>query len=381
MKQPFRRLPLILIVFVSVLFSVKYGVRFIGPKAYWAAGIISLFYAALATIGPSLFNKLNKFKSGAFIITVLMSMVFCIAVDFVVKPESVKVDRWSAITGWDGKFLRGEYPYEARTHLGGIVSGLPGLFLLTLPFYIAGDIGYFQAATVFLFGLACFMLFKRENGLTVFLLFLLSTGFLWEMYVRSDIGGNAVIVALCLILFERFRGKKTKKIIFLAGILFGIVMTTRTVFIIPFSVYLIRWLDFKKIGSIILFSISSLIFFCALLFPFLVWNLNAFLSNNPFVEQSDKMPISLSVVFVGLAIGCGLFTKTLDRALLVSGYLLFGLISTAFFVKILKVGLSEALFSSRFDISYYMIALPFLILSVTISRAVTSNQCPRQADM
>ena len=62
MKQPFRRLPLILIVFVSVLFSVKYGVRFIGPKAYWAAGIISLFYAALATIGPSLFNKLNKFK-------------------------------------------------------------------------------------------------------------------------------------------------------------------------------------------------------------------------------------------------------------------------------------------------------------------------------
>jgi hypothetical protein len=112
-----------------------------------------------------------------------------------------------------------------------------------------------------------------------------------------------------------------------------------------------------------------------------VWNLNAFLSNNPFVEQSDKMPISLSVVFVGLAIGCGLFTKTLDRALLVSGYLLFGLISTAFFVKILKVGLSEALFSSRFDISYYMIALPFLILSVTISRAVTSNQFPRQADM
>jgi hypothetical protein len=71
----------------------------------------------------------------------------------------------------------------------------------------------------------------------------------------------------------------------------------------------------------------------------------------------------------------------LDRALLVSGYLLFGLISTAFFVKILKVGLSEALFSSRFDISYYMIALPFLILSVTISRAVTSNQFPRQADM
>jgi hypothetical protein len=364
MAWGFKRIPLILIAVINILFVIKYGTRFIGAYSYMAAGIITVFYILLAGIGVPVLNKLNKYKSGLIIITIFSGMVLCVAVDAIVKPESVLVDRWSAIVNWDVKFLHGEYPYAARTHLGGVVSGLPGLFFITMPFYFAGDVGYFQATTVLLFALCCFLLFKKEKALMAFLLFFLSVGFLWEVYVRSDIGGNSVLVALYLVLIEQMRKNSTGKKMFFAGIIMGILMTTRTVFVIPFVIYLIRWIDFRKKGPVALFLISSVIVFCSFLLPFVAGHFDTFLSNNPFIEQTDKMPVGISILFIGIAIVCGFFTKTIDRALLTSGYLLFTLIGIAFVIKIIKMNFYEAFWANHFDISYFMIALPFLVLSV-----------------
>ena len=141
-------------------------------------------------------------------------------------------------------------------------------------------------------------------------------------------------------------------------------MTTRTVFVIPFVIYLIRWIDFRKKGPVALFLISSVIVFCSFLLPFVAVHFDTFLSNNPFIEQTDKMPVGISILFIGIAIVCGFFTKTIDRALLTSGYLLFTLIGIAFVIKIIKMNFYEAFWANHFDISYFMIALPFLVLSV-----------------
>ena len=365
LMRSFRPLPFMLLVIINSLFMIKYGVRFIGPHAYVLAIIMLIGYMVLLFTGPVIFNKLSWRASAVFFITlVFCSIVFNILVDASIKPESIKVDRWSAITSWDKKILHGEYPYEARTHLGGIVSGLPGLFIITLPFYFMGDVGYFQAATLLLFGLVCAMVLKADKRVPAFLLFFLSIGFLWEIFVRSEIGGNAVITILSMIILERYRGRQTVKTMLLCGAILGYLMAMRTVFLVPCAIYLVRWLDFKKIGRTAAFAITSLTVFCLLLFPFIAWDMHKFLSNNPFHEQSDKMPLGLAACFVVGAVVCGFFARSLERAVLVSGYVLFGLIGSGFLIKIFRAGFTQAFWGSGFDISYFMVALPFLVLSL-----------------
>jgi hypothetical protein len=365
MRINFRPVPFILLLIINSLFMIKYGTRFIGPNAYVLAGIMVLGYALVIFLGPLISNKLGRHAlSRIFIALVISSMVCSVLVDASVKPYNVKVDRWSAITSWDKKILHGEYPYEARTHLGGIVSGLPGLFLITLPFYFMGDVGYFQAATLLLFGLASALVLKADKRLPVFLLFSLSIGFLWEIFVRSDLAGNAVLVVLSMIIFERSRGRQTVKTMLLCGVILGCLMAIRTVFIIPCAIYLVRWLDFKKTGRMVAFAIASLLVFCLLLFPFIAWDMHAFLSNNPFHEQSDKMPLGCAVCFIAGSMVCGFFVRSFDRAMLASGYMLFGLISSGFLIKVFKTGFAQAYWGHGFDISYFMIALPFLVLSI-----------------
>ena len=375
MRITFRPLPFILLVIINTLFMIKYGVRYIGSHAYVLAIIMLIGCMVLLFAGPVIFNKLGRRASAVFFIAlVFCSIVFNILVDASIKPESIKVDRWSAITSWDKKILRGEYPYEARTHLGGIVSGLPGLFLITLPFYFMGDVGYFQAATLLLFGLVCAMVLKADKRVPAFLLFSLSIGFLWEIFVRSEIGGNAVLAILCMIILEQYRGRQTVKTMILCGAILGCLMAMRTVFIVPCALYLVRWLDFRKIGRTAAFAITLLMVFCLLLFPFIAWDMHKFLSNNPFHEQSDKMPLGLAACFIAGAVACGFFARSFERAVLASGYLLFGLISSGFLIKIFKAGFTQAFWGSGFDISYFMMALPFLVLSLfPLSRSSTGE--------
>jgi hypothetical protein len=364
MNNIIKKTPLMLLSVINILFVIKYGTRFIGSFAYLASAIITIFYLLLVLLIPSVSKKMHKIITPVLIIVIFAGVIFCITIDALVKPENIRVDRWSAIVNWDKKILKGEYPYEARSHLGGVVSGLPGLFFITIPFYFAGDIGYFQAATVLLFSLLCVLLFRKEKALTTIIIYLFSAGFLWEIYVRSDIGGNAVLVILYLAFIERVRKRMSNKNMIFSGMLLGIILTTRTVFIIPVAVYLIRWLDLKKIVSTVLFMISSLATFSLILLPFIIGHFDNFLSNNPFIEQTDKMPVGIAILFIILAIICGYFTKTFEKTILISGYLIFALISCAFIVKIVKVGFVNAFWKSNFDISYFTIVLPFLVLSI-----------------
>src|SRR5271157_1770994 len=113
LMRSFRPLPFILLVIINSLFMIKYGVRFIGSHAYVLAIIMLIGYMVLLFAGPVIFNKLGRRASAVFFIAlVFCSIVFNILVDASIKPESIKVDRWSAITSWDKKILHGEYPYE-----------------------------------------------------------------------------------------------------------------------------------------------------------------------------------------------------------------------------------------------------------------------------
>ena len=48
------------------------------------------------------------------------------------------------------------------------------------------------------------------------------------------------------------------------------------------------------------------------------------------------MPLGLASCFIAGAVVCGFFARSFERAVLASGYVLFGLISSGFLIKIFK---------------------------------------------
>ena len=53
-----------------------------------------------------------------------------------------------------------------------------------------------------------------------------------------------------------------------------------------------------------------------------------------------------------------------QELLFASGVLTFFLVSISFLMTIGDIGISEAIFNSRFDISYYVLSVPFFILAL-----------------
>lgn len=57
--------------------------------------------------------------------------------------------------------LSGEYPYTVVDHLGGRTSNFPGLFLIVLPFYLMGSVGYLQVFTFALLSWSIYSFFLQ----------------------------------------------------------------------------------------------------------------------------------------------------------------------------------------------------------------------------
>src|SRR4029079_14747578 len=100
--------------------------------------------------------------------------------------DSINVDRWSVIVSFWDSFFRGEYVYFAKSHLGNLPGPMPVYFIIALPFYLIGEIGYLT-----LLGPVAFLAVLRYEKWDVgvqnasLVLILCSTFFAWEVAARS----------------------------------------------------------------------------------------------------------------------------------------------------------------------------------------------------
>ena len=106
--------------------------------------------------GATFVIPLGRAARWSLVVASLGVQVACLAY---VSPETLRVDRWSAMTAFNDAVLSGTFPYAARTHLGSSLWGLPAAYLVGLPFQWLGDVGYLQVATFLGFVFACRRLF------------------------------------------------------------------------------------------------------------------------------------------------------------------------------------------------------------------------------
>ena len=261
--------------------------------------------------------------------------------------------------------LNGDYPYTAIDHLGGRTSNLPALLLLGIPFYLLGDVGYLQSFTFLIFALLIFRLFKNMSVRFGILLLLISSPcYLYEIYVKSDLISNFILVLLFVIFSFKKLNDKIPKYPILWGILGSMLFYTRLTAIIPliltFFQNFFRW-PVRHKALFITSGLVSVILLSAAAF-LRAPSMEIFMDKNPFILQNRQLPFILSVLFIVLPCFFSFRVQHI-RSLLNYCVLLLTLPVVAALVKyMIQFGIWPAIRDSRFDLSYLNIITPFLII-------------------
>lgn len=356
----------LIFILINTLFVVKYASRIEGGNEYLAALIYTLLLSAISLIYIRL--NLNEHYKPLFYITSILFFFFTVYLNINVDGNTVMVDRWSAMEVGIEALLNGEYPYSAVDHLNGRTSNLPTLLFIGIPFYFLGNIGFLQSFAFLLFIYCTLKVFNDyKDRLLCILLLILSPSYLWEIYVKSDLMSNFIII-LSVVVFVQDRISRNLKINTLfESFLFTSLIMTRITAIIPISILFFKHFYKYSAQKKIIFIIVSLV--TAITFSFICFNkvnsLEHFYEHNPFELQNRQLPSIVSFIFIIIPVIYSFRTTGIKSIIYLSVIFLLLPISVAFFTSIYYSGFTAALFDSSFDISYFNMVLPFLLISLT----------------
>lgn len=358
-------LPAVIYIFINALFVWKYAADYLQYPL-----MLSLIYIVIITIAIYLTlrgHRVNLSKSvqnKIYFSVVFLSACVLTIIMLQFDPARIAVGRYPAMYEWITRLLSGEFPYASSAN----PSGFPFLFILAIPFYILGDLGFFQIFSFLVFALVIHLSCSK-NDLSRFrsiLLLIAAPIFLFEIVVRSDLFSNMVMVMLYLLVFQLYGRERRSIFPVLLGLAGGLLLSTRgVVFIIYiiFFIFMVRENRFRY-G---LFISSMLAGFILTLAPFLIWDAKHFVESGPFAIQLSYIPVWVFILSIIASIACGLGIKTLKSIYTSISVMLFGIVLIAFVLSIINFGLTESVLGDRFDISYFSFCLPFLLMSLTIT--------------
>ena len=356
----------LIFIFINTLFVVKYANRIDAFNGY----IMALIYTLLLSIISFVYIQLNlkNYYKPLFYITSILFFVFTIYLNINVDGDTLMVDRWSAMEVGIKALLNGEYPYSALDHLNGRTSNLPTLLFIGIPFYFLGNIGFLQSFAFLLFIYITFKVFNDyKSRLLCISLLIFSPSYLWEIYVKSDLMSNFIII-LSVVVFIQDRISRKIKIspLFESFLLTSLIMT-RVTAIIPISILFFKHFYKYSVQKKLIFiavSLATIIIFSYICFN-KVSSLEHFYKHNPFELQNRQLPSVISFVLIILPMIYSFRTKDIKSIIYLIVLFLLLPISIAFFTSIYYSGFTATLLESSFDISYFNMVLPFLLLSLT----------------
>ncbi len=366
MKQ---RIALAAFLIINLLFAYKYFLRF---SEY--SFVVSLVYLA-SVLGLFLFLRNSNIKllsNSFFYFGIVAFYAICFMLVYTqVDPFTLKPDRWSVITNFWAAAFQGDYPYAAKSHMGNYPGPMPIYFVLALPFVWLNEIGYFS-----IFGLIILTFFYRrkmkpKESLILMILLVSSIAIFWEMYVRSTILVNAALFLLFIHWFINIESKGSKNF-WLSAVIGGLLLSTRSVFILPLITVLVYFLKTKEytFKQLVLWGGMLSMAFAATFVPFLILYPTSFFEINPFIVQGEYiLPTQFGFIFIGFAAIAGMGCKKKSDLLFASGlvYLLFFFVYAGF--NGIRYGFVYSYLESKTDISYALFSVPFLLYSIFIEKA------------
>ncbi|MFV0392610.1 MAG: hypothetical protein ACK5KP_12150 [Paludibacteraceae bacterium] len=368
--------PLLLFLSINGLFILKYAER-VTSLSYLIVILYVSFAFVVIYFVHRLINRYRKLVPVFFYFIMLVIIVGVVLLHMKVDPYALNIDRWSAIHNFIHNVFQGVYPYSAKTHLDGYGSPFPIWQLFHIPFYFLGNI---SVALLFVILLTAYVLVKftkdKKSSLYFFLLVVISPAFWYEALARSDLFYNFLLLSAILIWINEKKINIGQNALFL-GAICGLFLSTRLSVVIPFFIYFLA--DFLKAeNKNKLFFLSAIILVFLITFlPLAFWNFDMllFFEYNPFVLQSRQGSLFevITVLIVSVLFALK-WNKDFVKYNEYTAYAIIILVIVTFVHRMISSGFSNNLFSSAYDITYFNMALPFLIFCISYGFNSASNK-------
>jgi hypothetical protein len=363
------------LLFVNFLFLYKYQTHQ-SHVPLWAMALgYAAFFAAVFPACKVLFGASDRRAKAAFVAVVFCIVAASFAVLSQVNPYSIRVDRWSTIDLFWANFFNGRYPYVGVTHTGNHgLAGFPGLFIIMLPLWFAGDVGYFQPFSFALFAWLMWRYSKvKHRAVAVLLLFCVSPVYFWEVTARSELIGNMVMFIGVILLCERFRDAKTIPRMLLAGAVAGFVCCTRGTGAVIMLLYFVRYFERRQLRPAFAFYGAAAVVFLGLVLPVVAWNPRLFVAFGPFSIQLVKTPLVITLATLGVAGMIGGFKPSIRQVFFFSGLILFILMIITASLGLADVGWRRFFFNDEFDLSFFNYCIPFMVMALCNGRRLQAE--------
>jgi hypothetical protein len=349
----------VLYIFIGLLFVIKYPGRYGFSPLY-----LGLAYIAFVAGGTWLLRCKAAFLaelSGRRQLLMVMAItagLLLLMLQF--DPESIRNARYKLLNQAIGMLLNGTFPYGAP--MPAHHSAFPFWYAIALPFYVIGDTGLLQILTFFLGGFILLRLDSTTSPAGILAL-AASPAFIYEITVRSGLAGNMILVLVYLHLIKARLTRHQPASVFIIGLIGGLLLSTRGVVFLIFAIYLGHYTK-NNLRSGWLLLAGWLLSFSLTMLPFLLWDGARFLAVGPMMHQLQLtrltgwliLPALLAVFLVGRK------SKTITGVFEATGLFLFSGVAASFCASIISNGLAASIMDSRFDISYFCLALPFIIV-------------------
>lgn len=350
-------------LFVNFAFAFKYSSRYSNYAMIIALAVVALQFIIWKK--RNVFNRLQPFLPIADTILIIVFIAISIYVFERVPVESLNVDRWSVITSFWDNYFNNQYVYFAESNVGNMPGPMPFYFITALPFYFTGELGYYSLAGIIVFYvLLKYTALKQSYTTTAILITITSTSYLWEVVCRSNIFLNSAMIVFSMVYFSKNEKFESYTHLTLSGIIFGLLMSTRNVFAIPYIILFVYYLKAGQISFVkaVYTGLVALCLFIITFLPFVINHTADFMLMNPFIIQgSFLMPFKFTLIFIALALVFPLLCKNKYDVYFYSGLLLFLVILFYFGYHIFTSNFTEAFVNSHADISYFLLCMPFAL--------------------
>lgn len=352
--------------FANVLFAYKYAMRFTTNPTLWILGYVVFLIALLVLLYSDIALKSSVLERDAFFAVCVLgiALVLYFAMSRF-EPSHIRVGRFPALYDWISRLLHGQFPYLSPTR----PSGFPFLFVLAMPFYLLGDLGLMQVFAFLLYAFLVHTHYAKQgaNRYRVLILLACAPMFLYEIVVRSDLFSNMVIVMVFMFVLEGKLRRANNVMLVVAGFVAGLLLSTRGIVLLIFILYFGYFFRHSlRKGLVMLVGISA--GFLITILPFVLWDPARFVTSGPLAIQSSYLPLSLLICSIVLCLLLAIRAKALSSVYKYIAVVLFAVVSVAFCLSILSYGWSATIFKDRFDISYFCLSLPFLLLLPAFGR-------------
>jgi len=375
MRDKKKNTSLVILLFISFIFAVKYI-----NKATDYALLISVFIILLQFLIYKYETKILKSTKWISVFcysTILLLFIVVILTRFKIPVETLNIDRYSVITSFIDEALKGNYPYYAQSVHGNYPGPMPFYFLIAFPFYLIGEL---CLLSFFGFGLFIFLVSKKteEYGHIKFFLFYILTSFYvyWEIATRSNIFTISVLIMLSMNYYINLN-KESKLKLYLFALIAGLLLSTRSVYIIVYIVFFFSDILNKKLNFKQLLIIGCFVFigFSLTFLPILIFFRTEFFIMNPFTIQSSFIVPQIYVLAFLLVTTLLTFTvKTNSDKFFISGLSLFISIFIYACYAVFDNGLHAAIFGNSIDISYFIFCVPFLLYFLLIDKPTVNKK-------